>query len=109
MAAMIDRLAQLTKLHQADPTDPFCTYGIALEHAKAGDHEKALTWLDKTLRIDPHYGYAYYQKGKILSEMGREEQARELLRQGIATARQAGGPDNLHAAQEMGDLLESIG
>ncbi len=40
---MPDRLEQLTKLHEADPSDPFCTYGIALEHANTQNRPKSLS------------------------------------------------------------------
>ena len=38
---MTNRLEQLRQLHNNDPTDPFVTYGIALEHGKAKDLEQA--------------------------------------------------------------------
>ena len=105
---MSSRLEQLTKLHAADPKDPFCTYGIALEHAKAQQFTDALQWLDKTLDVDSQYCYAYFQKAKMFIEMGDENAARQVLQTGIGVARKAGNPDAAHAAEEMGALLESI-
>jgi len=105
---MSTRLEQLTKLHAADPNDPFCTYGIALEHAKTQNFDEAVRWLDKTLAADPQYCYAYFQKAKMFIEQGEEDRAREVLRTGIGVARKAGNADAAHAAEEMGALLESI-
>ncbi len=105
---MTDRLNQLRKLHELDPADPFCTYGIALEHAKAQRNEEALTWLDKTLALDASYFYAYYQKGSILAEMGQHAQAQAVLKYGIAEARKVTGGEARHAADEMTTLLDSI-
>ncbi len=105
---MSDRLDQLRKLHDLDPTDPFCTYGIALEHAKAQRLDEALDWLEKTLALDANYFYAYYQKGKILSESDRPSEARAVLESAIAQARKASGGEARHAADEMTTLLESI-
>jgi len=102
---MSDRLAQLEKLHAADPKDPFCTYGIALEHAKAGRHGDALAWLDKTLAADPRYCYAYYQKAKVLSETGKGEDAKAVLRDGMKAAQDAG---DAHAHSEMVTQMESM-
>jgi tetratricopeptide (TPR) repeat protein len=102
------RLEQLTKLHIADPADPFCTYGIALEHGKAGQFDEALRWLDKTLEVDANYAYAYFQKAKMLTAKGQEDQARQVLQAGIVMARRHGSADSLHAAQEMTELLESL-
>jgi len=101
---MNDRLEQLKKLHAADPSDAFCTYGIALEIAKTGDHTEALQWLEKTLEADPDYFYAYYQKGRVLSESGDDDAAMAALNTGIAAAK---GKDD-HAASEMQELLASI-
>lgn len=99
------RLDQLEMLHAADPQDAFLTYGIALEHAKAQRFADAITWLDKTLGIDPHYCYAFFQKAKMLSEQGEEERAREVLRLGMEVAAKAG---DAHAREEMGALLQSM-
>lgn len=102
---MSERLPQLQKLYEVDPNDPFLTYGIALEHAKAGDADEALSWLDRTIAIEPRYAYAYFQKGKLLADMDRTAEARTVLQDGIAQAREAG---EAHAVEELTGLLESL-
>ncbi len=102
---MADRLQQLLKLYEADPEDPFCSYGIALEHAKAGRVDDALAWLETTLRVDPNYAYAHYQRARILSESGRIEEARQAVRDGLAAADRAGDG---HAADELNTLAASL-
>ncbi len=102
---MSDRLTQLHRLFEADPNDPFLTYGIALEHAKAGEPDDAITWLDKTLSIDGKYCYAFFQKAKMLDQKGDTDAARQVLTEGIATAQQAG---DAHAADEMRELMQSF-
>jgi len=106
---MTDRLQKLAQLHAADPADPFCTYGIALEHAKAGRAAEALVWLEKTLTLDPHYSYAYYQKAKVLSQQGQTAQAKAVLQIGMTDAAQTNTPDAKHAHAEMRTLLEALG
>ena len=101
---MSDRLTQLQKLHAADPSDPFCTYGIALEHAKAKRLDEALPWLDRTLALDANYFYAYFQKGKILSELGRTDEARAALQTGLKASQRT----DAKAAGEIAALLESL-
>jgi Tfp pilus assembly protein PilF len=101
----MSRLDQLTKLHAADPADPDLTYMIALEHAKAGDPDTALIWLDKTLALKPTYCYAFYQRAKMFLEKGEDDQAKDVLRTGMKTAATA----DPHAFSEMQTLLESIG
>ncbi|QQE10757.1 hypothetical protein JD969_14790 [Planctomycetota bacterium] len=102
---MSDRLNQLKTMYEADPTDPFVPYGIALEYAKAEAFETALEWLDKTLKLDKHYCYAYFQKGKMFSELGEEEDAKKVLELGVKMAVEAG---DQHAASEINDLLEMM-
>jgi len=102
---MTDRLSQLLKLHEADPDDPFCAYGIALEHAKARRYDDALAWLDKTLRTDAHYCYAYFQKAKVHIERGDNEAAKTVLQQGMNAAVQA---NDDHARSEMAELMATL-
>lgn len=101
----MERLAKLQQLHQADPADPFLTYGIALEHAKAAQHDQALHWLDRTLQIDEKYCYAYYQKARVLLQLDQNDQARQVLTQGLGKAQAAG---DQHAASEIRELLASL-
>jgi tetratricopeptide (TPR) repeat protein len=103
---MADRLDQLQKLHAADPNDPFCTYAIAMEHAKAGRDREALDWLDKTLTSDPRYCYAYYHKAKLLSRLGDAASARTVLATGLRTAQEA---KDAKAQAEMSALLQTLG
>ena len=102
---MSDRLEQLVKLHTSDPADPFCTYGIALEHAKADRADQAIHWLDETLRLDSSYCYAYYQKARVLSEAGRSQEARQVVGAGLAAAKKAG---DQHASEELAQLLDTL-
>ena len=97
---MSDRLEQLQKLLQADPQDADVPYMIALEHAKAGDPAAAADWLDKTLALDGSYHYAYFQKAKMLSELGEDDQALAAVDAGIAKASADGN------AKAVGELEE---
>ena len=102
---MSDRLAQLEKLHAVDPADPFLTYGMALEHYKAERFDDALAWLDRTLALDAHYCYAYYQKAKVLSDIGDDDTAKAVLEAGMASAVEAGDEK---ARSEMAELLSVL-
>ncbi len=102
---MSDRLQQLTKLLDADPGDPFLTYGIAMEHGKADRLDEAIDWLDRTLTIDPKYCYAYYQKAKMLDARGDTDLAKAVLDEGMGAATAAG---DAHAREEMAELRESF-
>lgn len=100
-----ERLAQLLKLHAADPADPFCLYGIAQEHARAGRHEEALGWYDRTLAADPAYCYAYFHKARSLEDLDRIDDACAVLRAGAEAARRAGDG---HALSEIRGYLDQL-
>ncbi len=102
---MTDRLQELMAFHEAAPQDDFTTYAIAQEHIKAGDTDKALRWIEKTLQIKPDHAYAYYQKARVLSESGRADLARKAAEAGLEAARRSG--DN-KAAGELNELLGTL-
>lgn len=103
-----DRLQKLMAFFQADPTDAFGAYGIALELAKQGQPEQAIVWFDRALDIDPAYAYAIYHKAKTLSQMGRSDDARQVLEKGIAQASKRTDGESRHAVQEMQDLIDGL-
>lgn len=101
----MSRLEQLHRLMEKSPNDPFLTYGIALEHKKTGELEKAVEWLDRTIQVDPNYCYAYYQKGQVLEQLGRTEEARKAYHTGIEAARRVG---DAHAEGEIASAEQML-
>lgn len=102
----MSRLEQLHRLLEKSPKDPFLTYGIALEHKKLGEFEKAVEWLDRTILVDPNYCYAYYQKGQMLEQLGRTGDARSAYQAGIEAARRI---RDSHAESEIAGAYELLG
>lgn len=102
---MSDRLTTLLNLHTADPADRDLPYMIGLEHAKAGDNEAALEWLDKAIGVDPSHHYAYFQKARVLSDEGEDQAAVEAANAGLARAEADG---NAKAIGELRELLENL-
>lgn len=100
-----ERLAKLLKMAEREPSDPFLLYGIALEHKKAGEQSKALEYLDRVLRLDPGYCYAYHQKGLVYESAGDNDAAADAYRQGIEAARKKGDD---HARQEIEGALQML-
>ncbi|MEO1235816.1 MAG: hypothetical protein AAFX76_03400, partial [Planctomycetota bacterium] len=93
-------------LHADDPHDADVPYMIALEYAKDGDHAAALGWLDKTLKLDPAYHYAYFQKTKVHSAAGDAAAARAAADAGIKRATADG---NTKAVGELEELRAALG
>ena len=80
------------------PNDPFARYGLAMECANRGDNEAAIANFEKLLSDHPTYISGYQMYGQLLARISRNEKAREVLLNGIQSARRAG---NQHAAEEM--------
>lgn len=99
------RLDQLRRLLERTPDDPFLLYGVALEYKKSNDFQNALDYLDRALRADPGYCYAYYQKGQIHESRGEPESAKRVYREGMEAARKKG---DAHALSEIEGALGMI-
>lgn len=102
---MSERLTQLQKLLALTPADPFLLYGVALEHKKAGDADKAIDFLRQTLVADQNYCYAYYQLGQVSESIGDVEAARRAYNDGVVAAGRAGDG---HAASEIKGALQAL-
>jgi tetratricopeptide (TPR) repeat protein len=89
-----------------DPTDTFLRYSLAMELDKEGDNDASLARLSELTRDQPPYVPAYFMAGQQLTRLGRIEEARTILRDGIEEARTQG---NGHAAGEMSEFLASLG
>jgi tetratricopeptide (TPR) repeat protein len=80
------------------PADAFARYGLALECVKLGDDAAAGGHFHKLLEIHPEYVAGYFQFGQFLGRMGRLEEARKVLSDGIVIAQKTG---DAHARDEM--------
>ncbi|HKD62787.1 MAG TPA: tetratricopeptide repeat protein [Candidatus Acidoferrales bacterium] len=80
------------------PADAFARYGLALECVKLGDDSTANEHFQKLLDMNPGYVAGYFQYGQLLSRMGRLDEARKMLSDGIVVAQRAG---DMHARDEM--------
>ncbi|EMI41585.1 MULTISPECIES: hypothetical protein [Pirellulaceae] len=89
-----------------DPTDTFLRYSLAMEFRSEGNQEQSLVKLGELTRDSEPYVPAFFMAGQQLVELGRVNEARTMLRDGIEEARRQG---NSHAAAEMSELLASIG
>lgn len=102
---MSDRLEQLKKLFEADPNDADLPYMIALELGKSGDCVSAIDWLDKTIALNAHYHYAYFQKAKMFDEEGEGADALATLDEGIKRATKVGDAKALGELQELRTMM----
>ena len=73
---------QLEKLLAAEPDDVFLNFGLAMELSKSEPKDLALQRFQRVIDLNADYTAAYYQKGRMLLEMGHLEQAIEKLQEG---------------------------
>jgi tetratricopeptide (TPR) repeat protein len=92
------RRETLEALLAEKPDDAFARYGLALECVKLGENDAAVEHFQKLLAAHPRYVPGYFQYGQFLARLGREEEARKLLSDGIVVASEAG---DMHARDEM--------
>ena len=102
---MADRLESLKQLVSEYPNDAFARYGLALEYANSGQTETALQEFAKLLEQHPEYTAGYQMAAQTLLREGRNDQARQLLQEGIACARRS---RNSHAENEMQQMLDEL-
>lgn len=98
-------IEELNTMLERDPTDPFVLYALGQEHAKRGDHEDAVDYYRRCLGQDPSQAYAYFHEAKSLETLGRTEEARQRLREGVRAAREAGDDK---ALGELGVYLDEL-
>ncbi len=89
-----------------DPSDTFLRYSLAMELEKEGENDSSLKTLRSLMSDQPPYVPAYFRAGQQLAKLGRLDEARAALRDGIQHARTQG---DAHAAGEMSEFLASLG
>ena len=101
-----ERVSTLKQVLAEYPKDAFARYGLAMEYSKAGDVETALSEFRQLLEFHPDYTAGYFMAAQTLARASRTDEARDLLKQGIACAARTG---NDHAKSEMQAMLEELG
>ncbi|MBZ5600478.1 MAG: tetratricopeptide repeat protein [Acidobacteriia bacterium] len=102
----MDRVALLTEILAENPADAFARYGLALEYSKAGEVERALEEFGKLLSAHPDYTAGYFMAAQTLAAASRNNDAKKMLADGIASAQRTG---NAHAQSEMEAMLAELG
>jgi Tfp pilus assembly protein PilF len=101
----MDRVAMLTEILSQNANDAFARYGLAMEYSNAGEVEKALDEFGKLLASNPDYTAGYFMAAQTLAKSGREDDAKKMLTDGIASAKRTG---NGHALSEMEGMLAEL-
>jgi thioredoxin-like negative regulator of GroEL len=90
---------------QSEPDDVFLNYALAKAFVEEGRVDEGLAQFRRTLQLDPDHVASYFQLAQVLAAEGDEDEARSVVAQGIAVARQVG---DTHAEMEMTGFLETL-
>jgi cytochrome c-type biogenesis protein CcmH/NrfG len=101
----MDRVAMLNDILAQNPNDAFARYGLALEFSNQGNLESALMEFQKLLSSNPDYTPGYFMAAQTLAKANRNDEARKMLTDGIASAKRTG---NAHAQSEMETMLTDL-
>lgn len=101
----MDRIAALSEILAANPTDAFARYGLAMEYSNAGQFETALAEFGRLLENHPDYTAGYFMAAQTLVKAERFGEAKKMLADGINSARRTG---NGHALSEMEAMLAEL-
>ena len=101
----MDKIASLTEILTADPTNAFARYGLAMEHLSQSNPDAALAEFSTLIQHNPDYVPAYQMSAQTLAKLNRTPEALERLHTGIAAANRTG---NQHALAEMEALREEL-
>jgi Tfp pilus assembly protein PilF len=83
-------ISALEKLLGTPRDGALLRYSLGVEHAKAGNAERAAGYFRDAVQRDPLYSAAWKLLGKTLKDLSRDEEALEAYRQGIEAAKKKG-------------------
>ncbi len=101
----MDKIVGLKEILALDPKNSFARYGLAMELAGSGETEAALSEFETLLANDPDYTAGYFMAAQTLADKGRNPEAIERLKAGVACAKRTG---NNHALSEMQAMLDEL-
>jgi ATP-dependent Lon protease len=99
------RKEKLQEFVAAHPGDAFARYGLALECAREGANDDAISNFNELLTAHKDYVTGYFQLGQLFARLGRNEDARHTFESGIAAAERTG---DSHAASEISAALADL-
>jgi tetratricopeptide (TPR) repeat protein len=101
-----NRLAVLQSMVEANPSDAFARYGLAMEFSRAGELETAVSHFAALLAQNPDYVAAYFHGGQTLEKLDRIDEARDYYRRGIEATHRNG---DVKTRSELKAALDILG
>ena len=100
-----ERIAQWEKMTREVPDD-MAWFSLGTAYKEANRLEDAAAALATAIEMNPGMSRAYQLRGQVLFQIGRSDEAAELLTEGYGIAAQRG---DVMPQKAMGSLLEKIG
>ena len=100
------KLETFRQMVARNPDNPLARFGLANEAIKAGAWQEALENLEAYLQRYDDEGNGWGRMAECLVQLGREGDAAEALRKGIAASYRFGHPS---MAAELEERLEELG
>jgi Tfp pilus assembly protein PilF len=101
----VNRIETLTEVLSQDPTNAFARYGLAIEYSNSGQMKQAIEEFEKLLSAHPDYTAGYFMAAQTMAKSGRQDEAVNMLREGITVAAKKG---DTHAQSEMQAMLDEM-
>ena len=101
-----NRIEALRAMLAQDGNNTFARYGLAMELVNSGEGAQAVDEFRALIATDPDYAAAYYHAGRTLENLGRIDEARAVLEQGIAVTARTG---DAHTRSELQAALDLLG
>ena len=102
----MDRLEELKKMLDENPSDNFIIYAMALEHANMQHVDEAILLLNQLLQRDPEYLAAYYQLGKFYEMKQDAVNASVIYSKGMEVAKQKKDQRTLNELKSALEMLD---
>jgi tetratricopeptide (TPR) repeat protein len=99
------RVATLKQILDTNPDDAFARYALGMEYSGSGETDAAMAEFQRLLAAHPDYANAYFMAAQTLARAERNDEARNILQQGIECARRT---RNQHAMSEMEAMLDDL-
>ena len=106
MSQLQDRITQFRKMANDDPDNELGHFRLGNLFMEAGQFDDAAKSFRRTLELSPQFSKVYQLLGKCLIQLGRRDEAIQLLRQGFQVADERG--DNI-PREEMAKMLTELG
>ncbi len=101
----MNKVTMLQEILAQNPMDSFARYGLAMEFSSTGKTTEAMAEFDRLQQDHPDYTPGYFMAAQTLAGVGRTDEAKLRLQDGIACAVRTG---NAHAQREMQEMLDDL-